>query len=152
RGFDDTALAEIYLPHTFAGLSQRVVVLARSDPAGIARPVVGQIYAIDPAQPVMDVRSIDNALQEGAFAGPRFNLVLFSAFAALGLTLAMLGVFGVMSNAVAQQSHEVGVRMAIGASPRSVFAMVVGRGARLLAVGIVLGLTASAFSARLLAT
>ena len=95
---------------------------------------------------------IESLLQDGAFAGPRFNLVLFSVFAVLGLVLAVIGVYSVMSNAVAQQVHEVGVRMAIGASPGAVFRMVVGRGARLLTVGIVIGFVGSMFAARVLAT
>ena len=111
-----------------------------------------EIYAIDPQQPATDVRSVENLLRDGAFAGPRFNLVLFSLFGVLGLALCVIGVYGVMSNSVAQQVHEVGVRMAIGASPGSVFRMVVGRGARLLSVGIVLGFVGSIFAARLLAT
>jgi putative ABC transport system permease protein len=145
-------LPEVYVPYTHAGRADRVVVRARTDPSGITKPALGQIYAIDPEQPATDVRTLESLLQDGAFAGPRFNLVLFSLFGGLGLVLAVIGVYGVMSNAVAQQVHEVGVRMAIGASPAAVFRMVVGRGVRLLTVGIVIGFVASIFGARLLAT
>ena len=128
------------------------MVLARTDPGGMTKSALAQVYAIDPEQPVTDVRTIENLLQEGAFAGPRFNLVLFSVFGVLGLALSVIGVYGVMSNSVAQQVQEVGVRMAIGASPGAVFRMVVARGAWLLSVGIVLGFIGSIFAARLLAT
>jgi len=152
RGITDEVLPEVYVPYTHAGRADRVVVRARTDPSGITKPALGQIYAIDPEQPATDVRTLESLLQDGAFAGPRFNLVLFSLFGGLGLVLAVIGVYGVMSNAVAQQVHEVGVRMAIGASPAAVFRMVVGRGVRLLTVGIVIGFVASIFGARLLAT
>jgi putative ABC transport system permease protein len=115
------------------------------------KALVGQIHAIDPEQPATDLRTLANALGEFAYAEPRFNLVLFSVFAVLGLVLSVIGVYGVMSNAVAQQVHEVGVRMAIGASPGSVFAMVVGRGAVLVVIGIVVGLAGSVYAARLMA-
>jgi putative ABC transport system permease protein len=151
RGVSDDVVPEVYLPYTFAGRADRVVALARTDPNEIVKPALAQIYAIDPEQPATDVRTVEDLLQDAAFAGPRFNLVLFSLFAALGLALSMIGVYGVMSNSVAQQVHEVGVRMAIGASPGSVFRMVVARGARLLSLGIVLGLIGSFFAARLLA-
>ena len=74
----------------------------------------------------------------------------FTVFAALGLVLAMIGVFGVMSSAVAQQQHEVGVRMAVGASPEEVLRMVVGRGAWLIGAGLAIGLAGAALSARVL--
>jgi putative ABC transport system permease protein len=150
RGFND-ALPEVYVPYTLAGAADRLVVLARDEPAGIMKATLGQIYAIDPEQPATDVRPMDDLLDEFEHAGPRFNLVLFSVFAALGLALSVVGVYGVMSSSVAQQVHEVGVRMAIGASPGSVFKMVVARGARLLGAGIALGLLGTLFSARLLA-
>jgi putative ABC transport system permease protein len=139
------------VPYTLAGYAQELAVLARDEPAGITKATLAQIYAIDPEQPATDVRTIDSLLRDGEFAGPRFNLVLFSVFAALGLALSVVGVYGVMSSSVAQQVHEVGVRMAVGASPGSVFGMVVARGARLLGAGIALGLVGTVLSARLLA-
>jgi hypothetical protein len=151
RGISDDVRPEVYVPYTLAGYAQELAVLARDEPAGITKATLAQIYAIDPEQPATDVRTIDSLLRDGEFAGPRFNLVLFSVFAALGLALSVVGVYGVMSSSVAQQVHEVGVRMAVGASPGSVFGMVVARGARLLGAGIALGLVGTVLSARLLA-
>ena len=150
RGIDETVAPEIYVPFTLAGLSDRLVIATKGDPALVMKPAVAQVLAIDPEQPVVDVRTIENMLQEGSYAGPRFNLVLFTVFAALGLLLAMIGVFGVMSSAVAQQQHEVGVRMAVGASPDEVLRMVVGRGAWLIGTGLAIGLAGAALSARVL--
>ena len=126
------------------------MILARSDVGAITKPALGQVYAIDSEQPVTDLMSIDRAMADFVYAEPRFNLVLFSVFAVLGLVLAVVGVYSVMASAVARQVHEVGVRMALGASPGSVFGMVVGRGARLIAAGIVIGLVGSVLAARVL--
>ncbi|MCI0355870.1 MAG: ABC transporter permease, partial [Acidobacteria bacterium] len=101
RGLTDQVMPEVYLPFTIAGLSDRLAILAQGDPSGLTKAVLGQVYAVDKQQPVTDVRTIDRVLREGIYAGPRFNLALFSVFAALGLTLAVIGVYGVMSSAVA---------------------------------------------------
>ena len=90
-------------------------------------------------------------INDGVYAGPRFNLALFTVFGGLGLTLAIIGIYGVMSNTAAQQTHEIGVRMAIGASPADVAGMVLGRGWRLLLVGLAVGLMVSILATRLIA-
>jgi predicted permease len=150
RGLTDQVMPEIYIPFTLAGLADRMVALTQADPAGVTKALIDQVHAIDKDQPVTEVRTIDRILQEGAYAGPKFNLALFAVFAALGLTLAVIGVFGVMASSVAQQTHEIGVRMALGASPGRISRMVIRRGAWLLSLGIVVGLVASFLSARLL--
>jgi predicted permease len=150
RGLTDQITPEIYLPFTLTGRADRLVALTQADPAGITKSVMNQVYSIDRDQPVTDVETIDRVLQEGVYAGPRFNLALFAVFAALGLTLAVIGVYGVMSSSVAQQTREIGVRIALGASPGNVSAMVVKRGAWLLLIGVAVGLAGSFLTARLL--
>jgi putative ABC transport system permease protein len=86
------------------------------------------------------------------YAGPRFNLMLFSVFAAIGLALAIVGIYGVISNSVVQQEHEIGVRMALGAHSGAIAGMVLTRGSRLLLAGIGLGLADSVATVRLLET
>src|SRR4030095_9610847 len=105
------------------------------DPAGVTRAVVSQVYAIDQGQPVTGVMTLDAVLKENALATPRFNLILLSVFAAIGLVLAIVGVYGVMASAVAQEKQEIGIRMALGATAGSVARMVILRGSRLLAAG-----------------
>jgi putative ABC transport system permease protein len=126
-------------------------VQTAGDPAGLTRAVVERIHTLDRDQPVTEVRTLESFLDDYVYAGPRFNVVLLSVFAALGLTLAVVGVYGVMSHAVAQQTREIGVRMALGAEPGSVARMVVKSGAGLLLAGIALGLAGSVFASRLLA-
>jgi predicted permease len=152
NGLEPAVIPEVYVPYTLTGRSNLVAVLAGGDPGAITRSAVAQVYAIDPEQPVTLVQTVDNYLRDQAYAAPRFNLVLFSVFAALGLALSIVGIFGVMSSAVAQQVHEMGVRMAIGASPGSVFAMVIARAVRLLAVGLVIGVAGGLLASRLLAS
>ena len=150
RGLTDQVRPEIYLPYTLLGLANRLVTLSRTEPATLTRAVLSQVYAINKDQPVTDVRTIEAVLRDGIYAGPRFNLALFSMFACLGLTIAVIGVYGVISNTVAQQTHDIGVRMAIGASPTRIAGMVVLHGSRLLLAGIALGLVGSVLTARLL--
>ena len=151
RGLINELLPEIYVPYSLLGAANRVVVQTAGDPAVVTRAVVERVYALDRDQPVTDVRTIQSFLDDFVYAGPRFNVVLLSVFAALGLTLAVVGVYGVMAHTVAQQTREIGVRIALGADPRSVGRMVVRSGAVLLLIGVAVGLVGSAFAARLLA-
>lgn len=149
---EEDVVPEMYIPFTIAGMSDRLIVLTAMEPASLTRSVVEQVYAIDRDQPVMDVRTLEAVMQDSLFAGPRFNLVLFGVFAALGLVLAIVGVYGVVSSGVAQQTHELGVRIALGASTGRIAALVMTRGARLLLAGIAAGLVASVFAVRVMAT
>ena len=105
--------------------------------------MTSQVYAVDRAQPVTGVQTLERVLRDNEYATPRFNLVLLSVFAAVGLALAVVGVYGVMSTAVAQERQEIGVRLALGAEPGSIARMVLARGSRLLLAGTALGLIGS---------
>jgi predicted permease len=152
NGLNQPLLPEVYLPYSVASFANMMVVVRTSiDAAGVTRAVVNEVYAVDRSQPVTSVETLDALLQETAYATPRFNLALLSVFATVGIILAIVGVYGVMSNAVAQQRHEIGVRMALGADGSTIARMVIGRGLQLLIVGLIVGLAGSALSARLLA-
>jgi putative ABC transport system permease protein len=150
-GLVNPVMPEIYLPFTVVGIANRLIVRTAASPTGVTRAVVTQVYAIDKNQPVTDVKSLDAVLKEEEYATPRFNLALLTVFAAVGLALAMIGVYGVMSSAVAQQRHEIGVRMALGAGAGTIARMIIMRGSRLLLIGLVIGLVGSLAVARLLA-
>jgi putative ABC transport system permease protein len=143
-------LPEIYIPYTLAGLADRLYVLASVPPETLDRAVRDQVYAADHGQPVTDVRTLETMLSDFVYARPRFNLLLFSVFAGLGLVLALLGVHGVMSNAVSQRTREIGIRFALGAGYSQVIGMVLSSAARLLGIGVVLGMIGSLASARVL--
>jgi ABC-type antimicrobial peptide transport system permease subunit len=98
----------------------------------------------------MDVYTLQTRIEREVYSSPRFNLILFSIFAALGLLLAIIGIYAIVSSFVSQQTREIGVRLALGASFGSVMAMVLRRGFWLLGIGCVIGLVGSVFGVRLL--
>ena len=151
-GLSQPILPEIYVPFTAAGFANWIVIRANVEPSTLTRSVSAQVYAIDRNQPVSSVRTLESLLKEEEYARPRFNLALLSVFGGIGLVLAVVGVYGIMSNAVAQQRQEIGVRMALGASSGTIARMIVTSGSRLLGIGLVLGLGGSIVAARLLAT
>ena len=96
-------------------------------PEGLGKPIAAQVYAIDPGQPVMEIQTLEAALRDYVYARPRFNLLLLTVFAVLGLVLALFGVYGVIATSVAQRTREIGIRLALGAS----FRQVIGNGTEL---------------------
>ena len=104
------------------------------------------ILEIDPGQPLVNVRTMEAAMA-GTVAQPRFQMTLLMIFASIAVALAAVGVYGIMAYTVSQRTPEIGVRMAVGASPNQVVAMVVWQGARLAVMGVVLGLIAAALAA-----
>ncbi len=152
RGLTREIAPELYLPYTMTGDADFLEVLTNTDPAALAKTVVAQVYALDPDQPVTDVRTMSSLLNDWEYSGPRFSVVLLGVFAVLGLTLAVVGVYGVVSNAVAQRTHEIGVRKALGAGSGDVLRLVFRFGARFILPGIAIGLAASIAAARVLAS
>jgi predicted permease len=150
-GLTDPVAPELYLPYTLAGLSNLVVVRTKGDPAAVTRAVISQIYAVDKGQPVTSVQTLETLLRELEYATPRFNLLLLSIFAGVGMALAMVGVYGIMASAVAQERPEIGIRMAMGADGGAIVRMVLARGVRLLLAGTALGLAGSFAAGRWLA-
>jgi predicted permease len=143
-------LPEIYIPFTLLGAADRLYVLGSVRPESLDRAVRDQIYAVDHGQPVTDVRTLEGMLNDYVYSRPRFNLLLFSIFAGLGLLLALLGIHGVISNSVMQRTREIGIRFALGARYGQVIGMVLRFAALLLAIGTVVGVIGSVLSARLL--
>ena len=94
--------------------------------------------------------SLDAVIDESIFARPRFSLLLLGAFAAVGLILAVVGVYGIMAYTVAQQRTEIGVRMALGATRRDVLRLVFGRGLRIVAAGAAAGIALALWATQLL--
>jgi putative ABC transport system permease protein len=101
-----------------------------------------EVQAVDPGQPLYAVQSM-NVVIENTVKDKILNTTLMSVFAGVSLLLAVIGVYGVMSYTVAQHAREIGIRMALGAQPRSILKLVVGRGLVLVSVGVVIGVLAS---------
>jgi len=122
-------------------------VRTAADPASQTTAVRSAIRSVDPRVPLLNVRTGDAMI--AASVGPRrFNMFLLASFAALALVLASVGLFGVTSYLVSQRTREIGVRLALGARARDVFALVVGRGVLLAAGGAAIGAVAAAWLAR----
>jgi predicted permease len=143
--------AEVYMPyqqHEYNGATLYLVVKTATDPAALGPTI--QRKARERA-PEVSVRltTMDAVLAEH-FATPKFRAVLLSLFGAVALCLAMTGVYGVMAFVAGQRSKELGVRMALGASARSVLWLMLSRGLKLTAVGLTAGVLGAAASARLL--
>jgi ABC-type antimicrobial peptide transport system permease subunit len=151
NGLDEPVMPEIYIPFTVTGLAIQVAIRTEVEPLTLARLVTSRVHAVDSAQPVTNLATLETVVRENVYATPRFNLVLLTVFATVGLALAIVGVYGVMSSAVAQERHEIGVRMALGADAATVSRMILARGARLLLAGTAVGLVASLIAGRFLA-
>jgi putative ABC transport system permease protein len=123
----------------------------RGDAAALTGPVRAAVARVDRERPLLGVRTMATIVDE-ATARHRFRAVLVGAFAGLALLLAMVGVFGVLSQSVQQRMREFGVRIALGASRQSVLGLVVGHATRITLVGLVVGLALAAMLGRLMAT
>ncbi len=128
-----------------------MVVKASADPNQLIAAARQQVKAIDADQPIYSIRTMDEIRAESV-APERLNLTLLSVFAGIALVLAIVGIYGVMSYAVTQRTHEIGIRMAIGAQPRDVFRMVIGQGMMLALIGVGFGLIGAFALTRLMAS
>jgi putative ABC transport system permease protein len=149
-GLTEPVMPEMYVPFTATGMANLLVVRTQGDPASVTRAIVSQVYAVDKGQPVTAIMTLAAILRDDEYATPRFNLILLSVFAAVGLALAVIGVYGVMSSAVAQERQEIGIRMALGANAGVIGRMVIARGSRLLLAGTAVGLVGSVVAGRML--
>lgn len=150
RAASNETWPEMIIPYTVTGRSDRLYVLTAGEPAALNRAIKAQVYAVDPVQPVTEDKPLEAALGEFVYSRPRFNLLLFGVFAGLGMMLALFGIYGVISHAVAQQRREIGIRIALGAGFGQVTGMVLKMGAKLLAIGLAVGLAGSLASVKVL--
>ena len=153
QGVKDPPLPQAFVPYTITGAFQRgILVRTTGDPLAMLSSVRREIAAVDSGIPLSNTGSIETFLEQTTYAGPQFSLIMMGATAGVGLVLVIIGVFSVMAYSVSLQTHDIGVRMALGAQQRDVLWVVVRQGGRLIAIGILLGLVASFVLARLIAS
>jgi putative ABC transport system permease protein len=144
---------EFYVPYMQERRSfmapRDLVVRTKSDPAVIAAAVRKAVWAVDKDQPVSNVRTMDQVFA-AAISAERFQALMLGLFAALALVLACVGLYGVISYSVVQRTHEIGVRMALGAQPVDVLRLVIRQGMLLTFAGLVAGIVAGTFVTRVL--
>jgi len=127
-----------------------VVLRTEGDPTLVMAAVRRAVAEIDPREVVYNVQTMDEVVSN-SFAARRLSMILLGVFAALALVLACVGIYGVISYLVGQRTHEIGVRMALGAQPSDVLRLVVGHGARMALVGVAIGIGAALGLTRLMA-
>ena len=143
-------------PQVFVPMAQNTatgvtLVVRGQHPTTLIAPMRHAIWARDATQPIANVRLLTDVVGE-SLAVRRLSMLLLGGFALTALLLAALGIYGVIAYAVGERTQEIGVRIAPGANPRDVVSMVVGRGLRLVAAGLVVGIVGAFFFARLIRT
>ncbi len=139
RGLDQPPSDLIYLPYAqYPQMSPSLLARTQGDPMNIARAAVQHLYEVDPNQPAGRIRSLEQ-LRADSIAAPRLTANLLGLFALLALAIAAAGIGGVMALSVSQRTHEIGVRMAIGARPAEIVRMILRQGMGLAIVGVILG-------------
>jgi predicted permease len=143
-GFDAPTAPHIYLPvRQSPGYASVVFLRSAGNPEALGEAIRHEVQSIDPNIPVFSVRTMDQVIAR-SMAERRFALQLLGIFAGVALLLAAIGIYGVMAYSFSQRTHEIGIRIAIGAQRMDIFRMAVSEGMQLVAIGLVIGLVGAA--------
>ena len=152
-GVQEPVRPEIMVPYTVTGFFERgILVRTAGNPVSLLNPVRREIWAVDKNVALTMTRTLDDFLSDFSYAQPRFLLAVLGVFAGVGLVLVAVGVYSVIGYTVSRQTHEIGIRMALGASRGDVIGMVLRMGLWLVAIGLAVGLAASLAANRVLSS
>ena len=153
RGLPDnpTSDPDIYLPFVERNSQYAIAVRTAVPPSSLVAPLRTVIRSADPSIPIYQVSTMEDMVASQT-SQSRFTMWLMGVFAAVALTLSVIGIYGVMSYLVSQRTREIGIRLALGAGGRDILRLVVGNGARLITGGILIGLAAAFALQRLVAS
>jgi predicted permease len=153
QGIQEPPSPEVWVPYTVTGAFERgILVRTSQDPLPMLNTVRREIWAVDRNVALTLTGSLKDFLKSFSYSEPRFSLILLGVFAGVGLVLVAIGVYSVIAYTVSRQTHEIGIRMALGASHADVLRMVMRMGLRLIGLGTVAGLATSFGVTRLLAS
>jgi predicted permease len=152
NGLNHPPLPQAYLPHTLLSSEYKAFVAGTTvNPESLIPQVQQLVWQADPNTAMVNAASLDGLLRRFFYANPQFEFITLGFFATIGLLLVLIGIFSVMGYTVALQTHDIGVRMALGAARSQVVGMVLRKGMILVAAGLAIGIAGSVASARYLA-
>jgi predicted permease len=152
-GLQKPTQPQAFIPYTVTGIASRTILVRTAvAPLSVLPNVRQQISSIDHEVALTGTGAFEDILHRDTVAAPEFGLVLLAVFAGIGLVLSAIGVFSVMSYSVSLQTHDIGIRMALGAQPRGVLNMIMLKGLRPIMAGVAVGLAASFALTRLMAS
>jgi putative ABC transport system permease protein len=153
RGIQDPPDPEAFMPYSVTGDFMRAVLVRTSGPpTAMLEAVRREVWAVDRGVALTGAGALTDFLKRFSYAEPRLGLTILAVFAVLGMLLVAIGVYSVIAYTVARQTHEIGIRMALGAERAHVLRMVLGMGSRLVGLGVAIGLVASLAATRVLAS
>jgi putative ABC transport system permease protein len=153
RGLRAPTAPEVWIPSTVTrSVLQVLIVRTAQDPATLTNAVRREVSATDSGVPLVNPGRLEDFANRGMYAGPRFGFLVMTVFGCVGLILVTVGVYSVLAYSTSQKSHEIGIRMALGAKGADVLAMIVRSALRPVVVGIAIGLAMSALLGRAIGT
>jgi len=153
RGLQDPTEPEVWVPYTVTGSAARgILVRTAKEPMSMMNAVREEIWATDRSVALTLTGTLEGYISQFSYAGPRFGFLLMTIFGSIGLILVTIGVYSVLAYTTARRTHEIGIRMALGAEGGDVLRLVITMGLRLVAMGVAIGLVASLLLARVIAT
>ena len=153
RGLQEPVQPEMWVPYTMTGSGARgVLVRTAREPMAMLNAVRHEIWATDSNVALTFTGTLEDFIRQFSYAGPRFGFVLMSIFGCIGLALVTIGVYSVLAYTTARRTHEIGIRMALGAERGDVLGLVIRMGLRMVALGVAIGIVASLAIARVIAT